>query len=83
MGYTLRKIQKTLKKIPETDAIFDNLKEVHNEIKNHDNILRISIDTKDRVKIGQFSRGGQFYWKINHKKLFLGKWVIILKFSQN
>ncbi|KYH30454.1 rhodopirellula transposase [Clostridium tepidiprofundi DSM 19306] len=51
-------IYRPLKKIPETDAIFDNLKEVHNE-KNHDNILRISIDTKDRVKIGQFSRGGK------------------------
>lgn len=60
MGYHLKKVKKTqpLKKIKETDAIFENLKTVHDENKSKDNVLRLSIDTKDRVKIGEFSRGG-------------------------
>lgn len=61
LGYTLKKVQKVkpLKKIEETDAIFENLKEVHEAYENMDNVVRISIDTKDRVKIGHFSRGGR------------------------
>ena len=61
LGYKLKKVQKTkpLKKIPETNAIFENLKKVHDEIENDDAVVRLSIDTKDRVKIGNFSRGGK------------------------
>ncbi|MBE1556564.1 ISAzo13 family transposase [Sporosarcina limicola] len=61
LGYRLQKVQKAkpLKKIAETDAIFDHLKKVHDENKDKDNVVRISIDTKDRVKIGNFSRGGK------------------------
>lgn len=60
MGYHLKKVRKTkpLKKIEQTDAIFENLKKVHDENKSKSNVLRLSIDTKDRVKIGEFSRGG-------------------------
>jgi hypothetical protein len=60
MGYHLKKVRKTkpLKKIKQTDAIFENLKKVHDENKSKNNVLRLSIDTKDRVKIGEFSRGG-------------------------
>ena len=61
LGYKLSKVRKVkpLKKIQETDAIFENLKKVHDENKSKDNVARISIDTKDRVKIGNFSRGGR------------------------
>lgn len=60
MGYHLKKVRKTkpLKKIEQTDAIFENLKKVHDENKSKNNVIRLSIDTKDRVKIGDFSRGG-------------------------
>lgn len=61
MGYKLKKVRKVkpLKKIEETDKIFENLKKVHDENKSKDNVVRISIDTKDRVKVGDFSRGGR------------------------
>ena len=59
-GYTLKKVLKTkpLKKIAETDAIFDNIKKQHNRAKNESRILRISIDVKAKVKIGNLSRKG-------------------------
>jgi hypothetical protein len=61
MGFKLRKIQKRRpkKKLPETDAIFDNLEIVHKIAEENDEVVRISIDTKDRVKLGEFSRGGK------------------------
>jgi len=61
LGFKLKKIQKTkpIKKIEETDLIFDNLKKVHETIKHTDRVLRLSIDAKDKVKIGYFSRGGK------------------------
>lgn len=61
MGYKLKKVRKVkpLKKIEETDKIFENLKKLHDENKGKDNVVRISIDTKDRVKVGDFSRGGK------------------------
>ncbi len=61
LGYNTKKIQKTkpLKKIPETNAIFDNLQKIHKEYEHNNNVARISIDAKDRVKIGDFSRGGK------------------------
>lgn len=60
MGYHLKKVRKVkpLRKIEQTDAIFENLKKVHDDNKSKSNVLRLSIDTKDRVKIGEFSRGG-------------------------
>ena len=60
MGYHLKRVQKVkpLKKIEETDAIFKNLNKVHDRNQSKTNVLRLSIDTKDRVKIGEFSRGG-------------------------
>lgn len=61
LGYKLKKVQKVkpIKKIAETDAIFDNLNKIKDEIKDNDEIVRLSIDAKDRVKIGDFSRGGK------------------------
>ena len=59
-GFSLRKVRKTqpLKKIPETHDIFDNVKAAHQRAATVQSILRISIDDKAKVKIGDFSRGG-------------------------
>ena len=59
-GYTLKKVLKTkpLRKIPETDAIFENVAKRHQEAQEDDRILRISIDSKAKVKVGNLSRGG-------------------------
>jgi Skp family chaperone for outer membrane proteins len=61
LGYTLKKVQKVkpIKKIPETDKIFENIKEVRKNYGGKENTVIISIDAKDRVKIGDFSRGGK------------------------
>lgn len=61
LGYTLKRVKKTepVKKIPETDAIFDNLNAKHELAKTNPRILRISIDTKAKVRIGNLSRKGQ------------------------
>jgi len=61
LGYQLKKVRKVkpLKKIKETDAIFLNLNEKHDRYKGESNVVRLSIDTKDKVKVGAFSRGGQ------------------------
>jgi hypothetical protein len=60
LGYSLRKVRKCqpLKKIPETDAIFDEVHRVNQEADQEAGVLRISLDTKATVKIGPFSRGG-------------------------
>jgi len=57
LGYQLKRIQKTkpLKKIPETDAIFNNVNEANRQADNDPETLRISIDTKAKVNIGEFS----------------------------
>ena len=46
------------KKLPETDAIFNHLRQIHTEAAQDPQTLRISLDTKAKVKIGEFSRGG-------------------------
>ncbi|WP_306434407.1 hypothetical protein [Paenibacillus sp. J2TS4] len=60
LGYTPRKVKKTkpLKKIEQTDAIFGQLKQTRETYHDQSNVACLSIDTKDRVKIGNFSRGG-------------------------
>lgn len=47
------------KKIKETDAIFEQLTQVHEQARQDKTILRLSIDAKASVKIGPFSRAGQ------------------------
>jgi Rhodopirellula transposase. len=61
MGYQLKRIQKTkpLKKIPETDAIFENVNKVNCQADENPKTLRLSIDVKAKVNIGEFSRGGK------------------------
>lgn len=47
------------KKIPETDAIFEQLAKVNSDADEEPDTLRLSIDAKAQVKIGPFSRGGK------------------------
>jgi Rhodopirellula transposase DDE domain len=47
------------KKVPKTDAIFEQLKVVNPEADKADDTLRISIDAKAAVNIGPFSRRGR------------------------
>lgn len=48
-----------MKKIPQTDAIFENVWEQNQASDDNPRSLRISIDTKARVKIGNLSRNGK------------------------
>lgn len=60
LGYHLRKVRKCVpqKKIPETDAIFEEVHRTNAWAAKNAEVLRISLDTKASVKIGPFSRGG-------------------------
>lgn len=49
----------TQKKIPETDAIFERLRQINQEADQAVDSLRISMDSKTTVKIGPFARGGK------------------------
>lgn len=61
MGYCLRKVLKAkpLKKIKETDAIFNNINDKDQQAKDNGHVKRVSMDCKAAVKIGDFSRGGK------------------------
>ena len=61
LGYNLKKIKrnKPLKKIEETDDIFDNVHKKKKEALNNDNEALLSIDTKEKVLLGPFSRKGK------------------------
>ena len=61
LNYRLRSVQKTrpLKKIKETDAIFDNVHKVNREADASEQCLRISIDCKATVVLGDYSRDGK------------------------
>lgn len=60
LDYCLRRVQKAkpLKKIPETDAIFDNVIKINKASDLREDSLRISIDTKAKVDLCDSSRGG-------------------------
>lgn len=61
MGYNLKKVQKTkpLKKIEETNAIFENVHQKKQQALEDKHTALISLDTKDKVLIGPFSRKGK------------------------
>lgn len=61
MGYRLKRIQKgkPLKKTKDTDAIFENIKQVKANYQDSKEVLQISGDTKAKVAIGEYSRGGK------------------------
>ena len=60
LGYRLRRVQKAkpVKRIEATDAIFDNVREQNQASDERADSLRISLDTKAKVDLGDFSRGG-------------------------
>jgi hypothetical protein len=47
------------KKIPETDAIFDQVTHMNHSAAQADDVLRISMDAKAIVKVGPCARGGK------------------------
>jgi transposase len=47
------------KRVPQTDAIFERLKEVNPEADRARDTLRVSIDAKATVNVGPFSRRGR------------------------
>jgi len=61
MNHRLKRIQKgkPLKKTKETDAIFANVKEVREQARNEPETLEISMDTKAKVGLGDYARGGK------------------------
>lgn len=70
MGYKYHKIPKTeiINKIPETDAIFENVNDCLESLdSNNDEVAAISVDDKATKKIGKFSDNGMSW--INTKAL--------------
>ena len=61
LDYRLKRIQKSkpLKKTPQTDAIFANIEAVRAEARADPQTLEISVDTKAKVDVGDYSRGGK------------------------
>ena len=61
LGIKLRPVQKTkpLKKIKETDAIFANVRQENQAADNAPDVIRISMDAKAKVAVGDFSRDGE------------------------
>ena len=60
LGYRLRRVQKAkpVKRVRETDAIFKNVHRENQASDEREDSLRISIDTKAKLDVGDFSRGG-------------------------
>jgi hypothetical protein len=61
MGYRLKRIQKAkpLKRLPETDAVFDNVNDCRERYETDPETLEISYDAKAKVSEGDYSRGGK------------------------
>lgn len=61
MKYRLKRIQKgkPLKKTEDTDAIFDNVHAARQKYDADKEALQISVDTKAKVKLGEYSLGGK------------------------
>jgi hypothetical protein len=61
LNYRLKRIQKgrPLKKTKQTDAIFANVQAVRREVRDDPQTLEVSIDTKAKVAVGDYVRGGK------------------------
>jgi Rhodopirellula transposase DDE domain len=61
MKYRLKRIRKgkPLKKTPETDAIFANVKAVRQQARDDPETVEISMDAKAKVALGDYVRGGK------------------------
>jgi len=60
LNYRPQKVTKSIpiKKIPETDAIFDQLHKINHDADAAKGVIRMSMDAKADIKIGPFSRCG-------------------------
>jgi len=67
LGYCLTKVLKNLplKRIDETEIIFENIAKFRQ--KKDSGILKISVDVKDKVKVGKLSRKGYHRQKVKVK----------------
>jgi hypothetical protein len=70
LNYRLRRVQKTkpLKKIQETEAIFENVAQANRESDEREDSLRISIVSLAHLKIGELSRGVENRGEKRHLK---------------
>ena len=61
LGYNLKRVikSKPAKKIPEVNEIFENVWQVNRQSDENPESLRISIDAKAKVNVGNFSRNGK------------------------
>jgi hypothetical protein len=61
MNYRLKRIRKgvPLKKVEQTDAIFANVQAAREEARADPGTLEISMDTKAKVALGDYVRGGK------------------------
>jgi hypothetical protein len=61
MNDRLKRIQKgkPLKKTKQTDAIFANIKAVRDQVRDDPETLEIAMDTKAKVALGEYVRGGK------------------------
>jgi transposase len=61
MNYRLKRIRKgkALKKRKDTDAIFANVAAVRAQARSAPEVLEVSIDTKAKVSVGDYVRGGK------------------------
>jgi transposase len=61
MNYRLKRIQKgkPLKKTDATNAIFANVAAVREQARDEPETLEISMDTKAKVGLGEYARGGK------------------------
>ena len=61
LGYNLKRVLKSKprKKIPEVDEIFENVWEVNRQSDADPASLRVSLDAKAKLAIGEFSRHGK------------------------
>ena len=61
LGYNLKRVLKSKpqKKIPQVDEIFENVWEANRSSDENPESLRISLDAKAKVSIGEFSRDGK------------------------
>lgn len=61
LGYGLKRVFKTkpIKQIPETGAIFKEVNRINQQADDDPTTLRISMDAKVGIKVGEFDRGGK------------------------
>jgi len=61
MNFRLKRIQKgkPLRKTAQTDPIFANVKAVREQARSEEQTLEISMDTKAKVKMGDYVQGGK------------------------